>query len=249
MTKAGLSALLGLLILSTATSARAVDCGDAVFISAATYPVTSPVPTELVIADFNGDGFPDIATLGDYYYYETSISILLGNPDGTFQEAHTAGSIDYGFAMAAGQFDAGPTVDLVVTTGADSVAFLAGVGDGTFAPPVFSTFPDPTQLPVVLATGDFNEDGDLDLAGGGSVRWRSSSATATARSRRPRGSPPERRRAPSPSATSTETATSTSRPEGERRGHPPRQRRRKPRRSRVVRQRECLGPPARRHRR
>jgi len=165
--KTRVSILLGLFVFILAARAAAVECGAEVFISAATYPVTSPVPTELVVADFNGDGFPDIATLGDYYYYETSISILLGNADGTFQEAHTASFIDYGYGMASGQFDAGPTVDLVVTTGADSVAFLAGLGDGTFAPPVFSTFPEPTQLPATLATGDFNEDGDLDLAGGG----------------------------------------------------------------------------------
>ncbi len=168
MTKRTLSILLGLLTLAATAPANAVDCGEDVFIAAATYSVTSIYPTELVIADFNGDGFPDVATLGDYYY-GSNISILLGNADGTFQPALSAGSIVYGLALAAGQFDPGPTVDLVVSLGDDRIAFLAGLGDGTFAPPVDSTFPAPTPMPDPLATGDFNGDGDLDLAGGGSA--------------------------------------------------------------------------------
>jgi len=52
-------------------------------------------------------------------------------------------------------------IDLIVATaGANSVAFLAGRGDGTFAAPTY--WPVGT-MPKFAATGDFNRDGHRDI--------------------------------------------------------------------------------------
>lgn len=160
MTARARLSLLGLLLaLALAPLAKALTCGSDVFIAAAEYGVTSFYPDQIVVADFNGDGLPDMATFGDSYYYQGDISLLLGNPDGTFQTAQTVGTVpEYGIAIAGGPFDAGSTVDLVVSLSDDNLAFFAGNGDGTFQPPVVTAFPDPVLEQNALATGDFNDD-------------------------------------------------------------------------------------------
>ena len=74
----------------------------------------------MVVADFNGDGQPDLALVDD-----TGISVLLGNSNGTFQAAtnFAAGSIPY--ALTTGDFKSGGSPDLAVanynTTGTVSL--------------------------------------------------------------------------------------------------------------------------------
>jgi hypothetical protein len=54
-------------------------------------------PHRAAVADFNGDGVPDIAVLNS-----DSVSILIGNGDGTFQTSKTTtfGSAPTAFAVA-----------------------------------------------------------------------------------------------------------------------------------------------------
>ena len=108
-------------------------------------------------ADLNRDGNLDLVVSGNG---SGTISVLLGNGDGTFQAeaTYTAGTAAQDVAI--GDFD-GDGIPDIVATGTSTMFFLKGVGDGTFLaaqsiPVGFGTF--------VVAAGDFNSDGKLDLA-------------------------------------------------------------------------------------
>jgi hypothetical protein len=118
-------------------------------------------PERLVTADFNGDGILDVATADEI---GNTITILLGNGDGTFQPAITYPAAGKPFSIAVGDFDADGKIDLAVTNfccpGA-TVSILLGNGDGTFQPQVqYATGKEPDAVIV----GDLNGDGKLDLA-------------------------------------------------------------------------------------
>ncbi len=55
--------------------------GDGTFTAAATSPATGISPFGIVVADFNGDGKPDLAVANEQ---TNTVTVLLGNGDGTF---------------------------------------------------------------------------------------------------------------------------------------------------------------------
>jgi hypothetical protein len=87
------------------------------------------------VGDFNGDGKLDLVTVN---YTGNSVSLLLGNGDGTFQP-NVDSSAGFGPAdiIAAGDFNGDGAIDVVVTNfdagGASTVSVLlnAGPGGGT----------------------------------------------------------------------------------------------------------------------
>ncbi len=86
----------------------------------------------VAVGDFNGDGRPDLVVLGDGPNV-TTIAILLGNGDGTFQppQSYTVGRAPSFVAVA--DFNGDGKLDLAVTNGnSNNVAILLGNGDGTF---------------------------------------------------------------------------------------------------------------------
>jgi hypothetical protein len=114
----------------------------------------------VVVADFNGDGKPDLAGI-----VNGQVEVLLGNGDGTFQPEKTT-SINAPVSLVAADFNGDGTADLAVVyqyypTG--GVSILLSNGDGTFrmGPPV--TLPS-NAVPSSAAAGDFNGDGRPDLA-------------------------------------------------------------------------------------
>src|SRR5262249_41496754 len=124
-------------------------------------PATGLNPQTVISADFNGDGNLDLATAN---YSDGTVSVLLGNGDGTFTPApnspFSTGSGPY--SLAVGYFDSGNTLDLAVTNVADNtVSVFLGKGDGTF--PTSSTYPV-GHAPSSVATGDFDGDGTIDIA-------------------------------------------------------------------------------------
>jgi hypothetical protein len=110
-----------------------------------------------VADDFNGDGVIDLAVANAG---SGTVSIFLGDGDGTFvlvSSPYTGGSPN---GLVAGDFNGHGKPDLAVATG-DNVAILLGNGDGTF---VLGSSPSAGSNTEWIAAGDFNGDGKLDVA-------------------------------------------------------------------------------------
>jgi Bacterial Ig-like domain (group 3)/FG-GAP-like repeat/Abnormal spindle-like microcephaly-assoc'd, ASPM-SPD-2-Hydin/Protein of unknown function (DUF1573) len=136
--------------------------GDGTFGTAAGYSVSFGLQ-QVLVADFNGDGYPDVAGLNIPLYYST-LSVALGIGDGTFIAAPTYG---IGFSPGIGltadfNNDGIPDLALTVTLGGGAAVML-GKGDGTFEPTGSSGRP-PEEAVSSIAIADFNRDGNLDIA-------------------------------------------------------------------------------------
>jgi hypothetical protein len=121
-------------------------------------------PNAVVTADFNGDGRLDLATAN---HDSNSVSILLGNGDGTFQTPRiftTSGSPVW---IEAGDFNGDGKLDLVtgneLVSGYHEIGTLLGNGDGSFQW-IGSTLIGYQAGLRDAAVGDFNADGKLDVA-------------------------------------------------------------------------------------
>jgi len=125
---------------------------------AATTSPTGTGPAAIAVADFNLDGIADLVTAN----MSGSISILLGNGNGTFRPSvnYPAGSKP--MAVAVGDFNGDGKPDVaVVNQSVNTVTVLLGNGDGTFQAP--ASYPTGNG-PVAVAVADFNGDGIADLA-------------------------------------------------------------------------------------
>ena len=94
------------------------------------YPLAT---NDLIAADLNGDGRPDLAGLA-----AAGAAVLLGNGDGTFQPIVNYPVFSWSQALTAGDFNSDGRVDLMVTINDINVglSLLTGRGDGTFNPAV-----------------------------------------------------------------------------------------------------------------
>jgi hypothetical protein len=140
------------------TVSVALGIGDGTFQPASSYPVAGGT-FGLAVADFNGDGRPDLADVSEAV---NAVSILLGNGDGTFQPYQSFPTGSFPISITTGDFNADGRVDLAISLSLGEVAILLGNGDGTFQIPneVTAGFEGGTSI----LTGDFNQDGFLDLA-------------------------------------------------------------------------------------
>ncbi len=124
---------------------------------------TGSNPWAIVAADFNADGKLDLAVANQD---DSTLTILLGNGDGTFTAA-TGSPVAVGggpYALATADLNSDGKLDLVVANQDDStLTILLGNGDGTFTPAAGS----PIALdgvPDSVAVGDFNSSGRLGIA-------------------------------------------------------------------------------------
>lgn len=119
------------------------------------------------VADMNGDGLPDIVSVGP-----NGIYITYGQKDGTLSSAP---------AVELGEVSTGSTlVDVngdgnldAVSAGDTALKLSLGHGDGTFGPPQAITttgnFGDVNYVAPWVLSGDFNGDGKQDLLAIGST--------------------------------------------------------------------------------
>jgi hypothetical protein len=123
--------------------------------------VVGQFPESIALADFNGDGLPDIATAN---VLSNTVSVLLQNSDGTFQTALTYTVGKDPSSLQVGDVNGDGKLDLVLINHTDNtLGVLLGNGDGTFQAEVVTTFTQ-TLSSIALAVGDFNGDGKADVA-------------------------------------------------------------------------------------
>jgi len=155
--------------LALAAFAATLWCAPALGAGVTFAPPTSYVagtqPVSLAVADFDRDGQPDIAAADNG---TGAVSLLLGRPGGSLGAAmgHPVGGRM--LSVAAGDFDRDGYVDLVVrtypprTASSRTVSVLPGGPGGSLGAP--TTYPVGDGVAESVGVGDFNGDGDLDLA-------------------------------------------------------------------------------------
>ena len=147
--------------------------GDGTFAAPIEF-TTGQGPAGIVIADFTGDGKPDVITAN---YGASSISILRHNgligaaagflPPVNFNATNHAEKIAAADVNGDGILDVvvGETVDI---GSAATLAVMINTGNGNFAAPViYDAAPGGRFGSTAVALADLDNDGDVDLIGGG----------------------------------------------------------------------------------
>ena len=153
----------------------ALGQNDGTFTNALNYAV-GRFPQEVTIADFDNNGNLDIAVANSFF--DEDVSLLLGNGDGSFVGAQTfpiiqnEQRIDLEFIVTA-DFNNDGIIDVATQNPSFNFAsgeffpgfasVLIGNGDGTFTESVQFTVENSES---VITAGDFNNDGNVDLATG-----------------------------------------------------------------------------------
>jgi len=139
---------------------------DGTFQTFANYSVGGQTPRTLTVADLTGNGIQDIVTANDQFA-NNSVSVLMGNGDGTFGTYHVYQAGQTPVGVAVGDFNGDGIPDVVTAnsgpfmgTPVGSISLLLGNGDGTLlaAPDLIVPGPGP------CIQADFNGDGIPDLA-------------------------------------------------------------------------------------
>lgn len=120
---------------------------------------TGQDPVAVIGTNFTTSGNFDLAVAN---HADNTVSILLGNGDGTFSSAANLTTGGGPVAEATEDFNSDGIPDLAVVNQTDNtVSIFIGNGDGTFA--LKGIFPT-GKNPVAIVTGDFDGDGHIDLA-------------------------------------------------------------------------------------
>jgi hypothetical protein len=134
------------------------------FQPAAVYTV-GEFPVHIAAADFNNDGFIDLAVVN---IGSNDVSILLNNGCGVFTEA-PGSPVSMGLGIltsdiVAADFNGDGSIDLAVVNEVNNtVTILLNNGSDMFTPGPGSPFPAGT-VPLSIVAADFNGDGFVDLA-------------------------------------------------------------------------------------
>ena len=158
--------------------------GDGTFQPAVSYDPGGCAPQDIVVADVNRDGKPDLVVTNLYannagtcYFPDQGVvSIFIGKGDGTFETPVTYNSGGYDTSsVAVADVNRDGKLDLIVTSacttnqtgcvlpnlGEGTVGVLLGNGDGTFQPAV--NYDAAAAEAGAIVAKDLNGDGKLDL--------------------------------------------------------------------------------------
>jgi hypothetical protein len=135
--------------------------GDGTFGSSVDSPPGTAELASPLFGDFNGDGKLDVAVA--HPGTGTTVGVLLGNGDGTFQATKDSPTSEANpWSVAKGDLNNDGKLDLVapISSPTKSVNALLGNGDGSFQTAKVSTAGDD---PEYAAVADLDGDGKLDL--------------------------------------------------------------------------------------
>src|SRR5580693_5682055 len=98
----------------------------------------SGAPAQSIVADFNGDGFPDVAT-ANAVFGPSTVAVFLGKANGKFQSpvSYTTGYFTSG--IVTGDVNNDGILDLLAMSQDGTIALFLGKGDGTFQAPMTDT--------------------------------------------------------------------------------------------------------------
>lgn len=119
-------------------------------------------PFALAVADFNQDGFLDVATAN---LASNNVSILLGSSFGFSSNVNNFGVTSSNpRAIATGDFNGDGAIDIIIAnSGSNNLSLLLGDGKGNFTGTNTIALPDALK-PSSIVVADFNLDANLDLA-------------------------------------------------------------------------------------
>ncbi|CAF3673135.1 unnamed protein product [Adineta steineri] len=134
------------------------------FLNQNTYSTGIPSsPRSVAVADFNNDKQLDIVVAN---YGTNNIGIFLSYGTGTFssQITYSTGDNSLPHAVTIGDFNNDKQVDIVVANyGTNNIGIFLAYGNGTFSSQTTYSTGD-GSIPIDVAVGDFNNDGQLDIA-------------------------------------------------------------------------------------
>jgi len=118
-------------------------------------------PSAIAVGDFNNDGIADVVVTNSGSAGPNTISVLLGNADGSFGPPQAAATDLNPQSLVLGDFDGDGNLDVVVIHATQStMAILLGKGDGTFKPAAIVPL---GAVPTQIFSADMNGDGVTDL--------------------------------------------------------------------------------------